>query len=241
VSTQPPEIVWTPEMVRRFWIWQRMRPTEYFSFQVGRVIARRFRKYLRGRVVDHGAGPGFLVDELLSAGVQCGATEYGEDSTDALARQFAGRPNFLGARNNDRLADWQGTFDTAFLCEVVEHLYDRELYECLAVVRSLLKPSGLLIVTTPNQEDRRASFICSPESGLLFHRYQHVRTWDAASLSDALRKAGFAVQETGATDFGAHPAAHHRTRPLPVRLLRSGITSLMRRTPHLYCVAARAG
>lgn len=238
MNSQFPEVVWTADMVRRFWVYQRTRPQEYFSYQVGRVIARRFGRYLKGKVVDYGAGPGFLVDELLAAGVQCGATEFGMESTAGLQRQFAGRSGFLGARNNDQLADWQGQFDTAFLLEVVEHLYDRELHECLSTVRSLLKPDGHLIVTTPNQEDRAVSFICSPESGLLFHRYQHVRSWDVQSLSEALRTAGFGMREAGVADFGAHPLAHHRTKTLPARLLRSAAMLVMRRKPHLYCVAS---
>jgi SAM-dependent methyltransferase len=234
------ELVWTRDMVHRFWAYERRREENYFSFQVGGVVTRRFRRHLRGRVVDYGAGTGFLLDELLAAGVRCGAVEFGEHATAALADQFAGRGGFLGARSYGNLGEWKSTFDAACLLEVVEHLYDEDLQECLSSVRSLLKPKGVLIVTTPNEEDRSESFICSPESGLLFHRYQHVRSWNAETLSEALAASGFAVIEIGATDFGAHPAAHKRTMSLPLRLARSAATRLLMRTPHLYVVAAPA-
>jgi SAM-dependent methyltransferase len=239
VGTNDSELIWTPEMVRRFWAHQRTRPEEYFSFQVGQVLVRRFRRYLQGRVVDYGAGPGFLVDEFLAAGIQCGAVEFGEEASKELNDRFNKRTGFLGARTSDRLAEWKGTFDAALLIEVVEHLYDRELHECLSCVHSLLKSGGCLIVTTPNEEDRSRSFICSPESGLLFHRYQHVRSWDPKSLADVLGACGFGVDSIGTTDFDAHPYAQNRTMPLPLRLLRSGAKRLLNRTPHLYAVAVR--
>ncbi len=191
-------------------------------------------------MVDYGAGTGFLLEELLAAGVQCGAVEFGGVVVAALSARFANRKGFLGARNNDDLAEWKGTFDAAFLLEVVEHLYDEELHACVATVRSLLKPGGLLIVTTPNEEDRSKSFICSPESGLLFHRFQHVRSWTEASLGDMLAAGGFQVSQIGTTDFSAHPLAYKRTMSFPVRVARSTARRLMKQTPHLYAVASRS-
>jgi 2-polyprenyl-3-methyl-5-hydroxy-6-metoxy-1,4-benzoquinol methylase len=234
------EVVWTQEMVRRFWAYERRRPENYFSFQVGGVVTRRFRRYLGGRVVDYGAGTGFLVEELLAAGVQCGAVEFGEHAAQELSNRFVGQNGFLGARDSINLADWKGSFDAAFLVEVVEHLYDEDLQQCLSAVRSLLKPGGRLIVTTPNEEDRSKSFICSPESGLPFHRFQHVRSWSAQSLESLLTKNGFKIAAVGSTDFGAHPLAHKRTMSLPTRLVRSAAKRLVNRNPHLYCIALLA-
>lgn len=231
------ELVWSRDMVRRFWAYEKTRPEHYFSFQVGGVVTRRFRSKLTGRVVDYGAGTGFLLEELLAAGVQCGAVEFGEDVVSALSSRFSNRNGFLGARDNRDLIDWQGSFDAAFLLEVVEHLYDADLQDCLSAIRRLLKPGGSLIVTTPNDEDRGRSFICSPESGLLFHRYQHVRSWNAQSLGDVLTASGFDVSAIGATDFCAHPLAYKRTISFPVRVVRSAAKRLIGQTPHLYAIA----
>jgi 2-polyprenyl-3-methyl-5-hydroxy-6-metoxy-1,4-benzoquinol methylase len=240
LGTDNSELVWTREMIRRFWDYEKTRPENYFSFQVGRVITRRFRSQLVGRVVDYGAGTGFLLEELLAAGVQCGAVEFGDDVVNDLSNRFATRKGFLGARNNEDLAQWNGTFDAAFLLEVVEHLYEEDLQDCLSTVRSLLKPGGSLIVTTPNEEDRSKSFICSPESGLLFHRFQHVRSWSEVSLGNMLATSGFRVSQIGTTDFSSHPLAYRRTMSFPVRVARSAAKQLMKQTPHLYAVASRS-
>lgn len=205
-----------------FWADQRTRPHEYFSFQVGRVLVRRFWPYLRGRIVlDYGAGLGYLVHEMLDAGVMCAAVEAYD-----LPHPW-NKWNFLGTRHIDQLADWRESFHTAFLVEVIEHLHDEELERCLANVHYLLKPEGYLIVTTPNQEDIAEG---SP----------HVRSWDTLSLCNHLRADGFSVREVGVTDFGASIHAHYRTKSLPVRLARTIALSLLRRTPHLYAVAQRS-
>lgn len=236
-SANNSELVWTREMVNRFWAYEQKRPENYFSFQVGGVVVRRFQRYLKGRVVDYGAGTGFLLEELLAAGFQCGAVEFGQDVVDVLSKRFAGRKGFLGARESIDAAEWTGNFDAVFLLEVIEHLYDQDLQSCLAVARSLLKPGGWLIVTTPNEEDRSQNFICSPESGLLYHRFQHVRSWTAGSLVNLLTANGFEIAEIGTTDFEAHPIAHKRTTPLPMRIIKSASKRLRRRHPHLYSVA----
>jgi 2-polyprenyl-3-methyl-5-hydroxy-6-metoxy-1,4-benzoquinol methylase len=240
--TQRTELTWTREMVTRFWDFERARPEAFFSFQVGAVIARKFRKYFHGdaSIVDYGAGTGFLIDDLLANKTRCGAVEFGNDAVAELNERFGSHPSFLGARSHDAIGDWREKFDGAFLIEVVEHLYDDDLAVALASIHALLKPDGILIVTTPNEEDRSKSFISSPESGLLFHRYQHVRSWSAASLRSTLESHGFSCIEIGAIDFGASPLALRRTMPLPLRIARSLVKHLLRKRPHLFAVAKRA-
>jgi 2-polyprenyl-3-methyl-5-hydroxy-6-metoxy-1,4-benzoquinol methylase len=228
-------------MVTRFWDFERTRPENFFSFQVGAVIARKFRKILpkNANIVDYGAGRGFLVEDMLANGMHCGAVEFGNEAVTELNQKFQGRPLFLGAQTHDALARWREKFEGAFLIEVVEHLYDSELAAALSAVRELLKPGGILIVTTPNEEDRSKHFICSPESGLLFHSFQHVRSWSAVSLRALLEGHGFSCIEAATTDFGASILALRRTMALPLRIGRSLSKYLLREHPHLYAVARR--
>jgi|NGEPerStandDraft_6_1074524.scaffolds.fasta_scaffold12785_3 2-polyprenyl-3-methyl-5-hydroxy-6-metoxy-1,4-benzoquinol methylase len=235
------ELIWTREMVTRFWNFERTRPENFFSFQVGAVVARKFRKYFLSDadIVDYGAGTGFLVEDLLASGIRCGAVEFGNDAVAELNGQFRDHPLFLGAQSFEALDAWREKFDGVFLVEVIEHLYDNELSTALVCIRDLLKPGGVLIVTTPNEEDRSKNFICSPESGLLFHHFQHVRSWSAASLRAALESHGYSCIETGTADFTASTLALRRTTPLPKRILRSIAKHFMPRRPHLYAVVKR--
>jgi 2-polyprenyl-3-methyl-5-hydroxy-6-metoxy-1,4-benzoquinol methylase len=235
------ELTWTREMVTRFWDFVRTQPEEYFSFQVGAVIVRKFKKYFppNAAIVDYGAGVGFLLEDILATGNRCSAVEFGSESVAELNRRFQNHPSFMGARPHDSLEEWREKFDGAYLIEVVEHLYDSELASALSSVRGLLKPGGILVVTTPNNEDRSKRMICSPESGQIFHRYQHVRSWAAASLSSRLESHGFTCIETGTTDFGASSLAMRRTMSLAHRIARSIAMHFKRNRPHLYAVAKR--
>jgi 2-polyprenyl-3-methyl-5-hydroxy-6-metoxy-1,4-benzoquinol methylase len=239
--TQFTELIWSREMVTRFWNYVRTRPEDFFSFQVGAVVARKFRKYFHSNAhtVDYGAGTGFLIEDLLAGGMRCGAVEFGNEAVAELNVKFLGHPLFLGAQSFEALESWHEKFDGAFLVEVVEHLYDKELSTALESIRSLLKPGGILIVTTPNEEDRSKSYICSPESGLLFHRFQHVRSWSAVTLRATLENNGYSCIKMGTTDFTASILALRRTIPLPKRILRFAAKFFLDSRPHLYAVAKR--
>jgi SAM-dependent methyltransferase len=238
--TSNQQLVWTPEMVRRFWAYERTRPENFFSHQVGRVLVRRFRKHLAGRVLDYGCGLGFLIDDMLSEGISCGGVEFTSDFVAQLTASFDDRQGFLGIRVPDDFSDWRGAFDAIFLVEVIEHLYDDELQKTVASIHNLLRPGGILLVTTPNNENRSKNFICSPESGHLFHRFQHVRSWNRESLASFLTRHNFTVMEAGETDFGAHILALGRTRPFFYRLVRAIAKKFNTEAPHLYAIAAKA-
>ena len=85
-------------------------------------------------------------------------------------------------------------FDVVIATEVIEHLLDSELEGMLAECRRLLKPGGRVFFTTPNDEDYDASKVMCPEYGSIFHRWQHVRTWNVGTLRAHMERAGFVTR-----------------------------------------------
>jgi 2-polyprenyl-3-methyl-5-hydroxy-6-metoxy-1,4-benzoquinol methylase len=241
------ELVWTPPMIARFWDFEALRPGNFFSFNLGPAVLHGLRRYLRGKscIVDYGAGPGFLLEDFLAAGYRCAAIEFTPEGVRRLAGQFSGNPNFLGAFHADETGALEGKVDVVFLMEVVEHLYDPALGACLAAIRKLLSPGGLAIITTPNDEDRSALFVMNPETGTVFHRWQHVRSWTADTLEQEMSRHGFACVEKGVTDFNVSLCADQRTHSLPARLIRlvgrqlRGLLRQALKPPHLYLVARK--
>jgi 2-polyprenyl-3-methyl-5-hydroxy-6-metoxy-1,4-benzoquinol methylase len=247
MSQAPPieELTWTPQMIARFWDYEKKSQEEFFTYQVGRVLVRHFRGFLSEskKIIDYGAGPGFLIEELLHENRQCAAIEFAPDAVRLVQSKFQGNPKFLGAHLVGDLQGLNGQFDVAFLTEVVEHLYDADLDLCLSCIRDLLVPGGLLILTTPNDEDRTKSMLMSPETGRVFHRWQHVRSWTSLTLKDLLLTRGFSPVEIGTTDFVASPHALRRNRSLLMRVAHAtakrAALILGRKPPHLFAVARR--
>jgi SAM-dependent methyltransferase len=109
-------------------------------------------------LVDLCAAPGVQSIALARAGYRVTAVDLGEaldgwgDSADgsteaALVR--AGVEPVLAGLDAPPLPLADGAFDVAVLTEVLEHLREYPL-RTLAEVRRILRPCGLLVLTTPN-------------------------------------------------------------------------------------------
>lgn len=235
---EPPRLVWTPDLVRRFWDWQSRRPEEYFTRQFGARIVRRFRPHLRGRasILDYGCGTGFLIDHLLAAGHRVAGLDFSPEAVAGVNARMAGRDGFLGAFTPDEIQGRDQLFDAVVCCEVIEHLYDEDLDHAFTVMLGLLAPDGSLCLTTPNAEDLSLLEVYDPVADVVFHRWQHVRSWDRASLTGFLAGRHLRVAEAGEVDFSTDLVGDpvRWAKVLAKRRLGRG------QLPHLYCVAERA-
>ena len=83
--------------------------------------------------------------------------------------------------------------DVAVSLQVIEHTRDPRAF--LADIRPLLKQDGLLMISTPNRADfmMRALPEAYPE---FFYRVAHRWYFDAGSLAECARLAGYVVAET---------------------------------------------
>jgi 2-polyprenyl-3-methyl-5-hydroxy-6-metoxy-1,4-benzoquinol methylase len=234
------QMEWTPERIGRFWDWQSQFPETYFTYQFGDRIVRQLHRHLVGcqAVLDLGCGTGFLLPHLARVAKSVTGADVSPDSV-ARANEFTTQlPNVEGAFLVDELIKRDVRFDAVLVVEVVEHLPDDDLHQLLLTARQLTKEGGVAVFTTPNEEDLRASLIYCPQSDVTFHRWQHVRSWSASSLSEHVSRYGYEVSEAYATDF--------RLRPLltPKGMMQRGLRWIAggeAKPPHLVCVARAVG
>jgi SAM-dependent methyltransferase len=191
---------WTGEHVKRFWDWWAGNlhlQSEYFSLQVRKGVCNllQFTGRLRGKVLDYGCGPGYLLEELASRGLETCGADFSRDSIAATNRRLAGRNGWRGAVPIDafRTSFDPQSFDVITCTETVEHLTDEFLTPLLAEVRRLLKPGGIALFTTPFAENLSANLVYCPFCDSEFHRIQHVRNFTVESLSSLLQQSGFGV------------------------------------------------
>jgi SAM-dependent methyltransferase len=142
---------------------------------------------------------------------------------------------FKGAFLTDDPAIRAMTFDAIVCVEVIEHLDDAALAHVLADVRSLLAPGGIAVFTTPNAEELSKSMILCPASGEVFHRWQHVRSWNRETLPARLCAAGFSVDKVIETNMSmAGPASLSGV----VKRFLKRLLFNPPKTPHLACVVS---
>ena len=206
------EIEWDDSKVSRLWNYYSRTPPYsdiYFSKLYGHHILRQSGLPLREslEVLDFGCGPGFIWDHLRRIGAhwQYTALDFSPDSIKKVIEKAGGHKNYKGAKHVSSLPAEipDSNFDVVLLFEVVEHLNDAYLDGALAEAARLLKTGGVVVISTPNQEDLSKSQKFCPECGAIFHEFQHVRTWSVSSLTDRLKQHGFSLRMAKTLDFTA--------------------------------------
>jgi len=227
------EIEWDDKKVSRLWNYYSRTPPYseiYFSKLFGHHILRQSGLPLGEalKVLDFGCGPGFVWDHLyqMDAHWQYTALDFSPDSVKKVIEKAKGNENFKGAQHVSSLPSGlpESHFDVVLLFEVVEHLNDAYLDTTLAEVARLLKQGGVVVVSTPNEEDLSKFQKFCPECGAIFHEFQHVRSWSVASLTARLKQHGFSLCMAKTLDFTAQnftaQGIFRKTKRIAQRLLK---------------------
>ena len=196
----PHMVEWTPEKSFRWWnVTSARHQDRYFSMRYGAALVglvRLSRVRLRGRsVLDFGCGSGYLLDALLARKIACSGADFSEDAVEVVQKRLAGNPLFKGVQLIQDTPTPLGdeSYDAVFFIETIEHLLDDDLESTLRELRRIVRPGGVVIITTPNDEQLAQVESLCPDWGCIFHPVQHVRSWDKESLSRSLGEFGFSA------------------------------------------------
>lgn len=202
---------WTPETIQRFWDYHSQRSDlyeNYFSYQLGRGLVNFLQQTDRLKpgvaVLDYGCGVGFLAEQLMTKGVKCYGSDASPETVQAINQKFQNHPQWQGAvvaavpptLYTDEM------FDIVTCIETLEHLSDETLTKVLLEIYRVLKPGGIALFTTPNDEDLAKHFIFCPFCQSEFHYVQHVRSFSDQSLTPLLEQHQFNVLFCRGIDLG---------------------------------------
>ena len=199
----------------KFWDYESRFVNRYFSYNNGDELLRQMKPYLldRGTLLDYGCGGGVLLGKMLDQGYRVGGLDFSEQSVQTIAQRFGPRENFLGAflphqliaevRHSDAVFDAvsNAVFDAILVIEVLEHLDNESLSQTLEIIKHGLAPDGIVIFSTPNEEDLEALQVLCPCCEHVFHRWQHVTSWSEKSLGAYLDAYGFQIVDAFTTNF----------------------------------------
>lgn len=200
---------WTPEAVAKLWDWISSSPAfeeMYFSHGAAKGIVAFIRESgrLRGPALDFGCGRGDLVKQMLHAGIACAGADFSKCSLDQCEEAQAQNRLWLGGRVVD-LESGTGFPDEEFslitCVEVVEHLPNKFLEQTFSELYRLIRPGGVLLVTTPHKETLKNNSIYCPFCDSEFHRWQHMRSVSPSDLMGWSEAAGFRALFCDRLDF----------------------------------------
>ena len=185
----PRSVFWTPELILQFWSAVSNSRLDELSFSNGasaaliRIIKPIVKK--DAVILDFGGGNGTLTNKLRGLGFSC-------DIYDPSAERFScvsDEDQHSGAFSSTTKIT-SNRYDLIIACEVIEHLVVGAFSNAIFEMRRMLKPGGVLLVTTPNNEDLELGYAIDPVSGRYFHRWQHVRQFNEKTLSNILSLYG---------------------------------------------------
>lgn len=141
---------------------------------------------------DLGCGNGAIANQLAARGWQVAGVD---PSAEGIAQAHAAYPALrleVGSALDD-LAARHGTFPFVISMEVVEHVYDPRHYA--RTLRSLVRPGGVAIVSTPYHGYVKNLAIALAGKGDQHYNplwdHGHIKFWSRATLTRLMREAGF--------------------------------------------------
>jgi 2-polyprenyl-3-methyl-5-hydroxy-6-metoxy-1,4-benzoquinol methylase len=215
VEDQIDRLVWTDELIQRFW--DAVGRTSLDELSFGKLAGPRLvdllSEYLSpGTVVcDYGAGGGHLARLLIEHGFPTAIYEPSRQRAEKLSRELDSLEGFLGVASGEA----HDKFNVVIMSEVVEHLPDGVLRRALERAAALLVPGGKLVITTPNNESLEQGSVYCPRCNSFFHRWQHLRSFTTQSLADLLERNGFKAESIGLVDFSSDAEMVDRDRSIP--------------------------
>ncbi len=206
---EPHEIIWTKEKVSRMWDYFSSSKA-YLNISFSQVLGDSVINFVRqhkipfeGRILDYGCGTGALLEKLLARGISCEGAEFSSNYIEIVNSRFKDNPLFNGIELLNGLPTpyKDNTFGMIFLNDVIEHLLPDELENTIQEIYRILKPGGFFIITTPNQEPLDPNKVMCPECGCIFHRGQHIRIWEAATLQPFMESCHYQTIICQSTTF----------------------------------------
>ncbi len=149
-----------------------------------RWMADTIAPWLGTRVLEIGAGKGNITRHLCRRRKRYVAADLNPEYVEQLRMAFRHRPSVevahLDAENAADFASFEGQMDTVLCLHILEHLEDDR--EALKRIRTVLRPTGRLILLVPNDP---AAF------GSLDSAMGHKRRYSLTQLSALIDAAGF--------------------------------------------------
>lgn len=149
-----------------------------------------------GKLLDVGCGGGRFLNRMKKRGWLAEGSDFDEQAAKKVTARY-GIKTYVGDLTQCALP--ANSFDVITMSQTIEHLYDP--HATLRESLRILKPGGLLVMTTPNVNSLGAD-----EFGAFWRGWEaprHLHLFSVESLQRLTRRAGFEVTEARTYSAGS--------------------------------------
>lgn len=204
------KIVWDSDKVNRLWDYKAscsINESSYFGYQVGEAIIHFCSFFVNDihkcNVLDYGSGMGHLINFFLNEKINITGVDMSKEEVTRVNGKFSGNNYFHGVKLFDgkKLPFEDNEFDLITCTEVIEHVLDEHVDGLLCELKRILKPGGVILFTTPNNENVIEAEVCCPNCNTVFHMHGHVRTYTRDSMVNLMEAHGYKTVISDGTDY----------------------------------------
>ena len=159
---------------------------------------KNFKK--KGRILDIGCGHGFFLEVAEKGRFEAKGVDVSSYAVEYAKKH--GLDASLGALSEAKFPD--SSFDVVTIFETIEH-FPNPLTELKEVFR-ILKPDGLVLITTPNENGYLRKFM---RKNLFTYRHQeHLYFFSPKTMRNLLQRVGFEKIEFMPDQVRTYPLKH---------------------------------
>jgi predicted SAM-dependent methyltransferase len=175
-------------------MYENLHSHEYKGDMVGASVVRMAAPYFRGAFsysLDVGAGNGALI-KAFHARWGCRHYINGID--------IAPKSNLVDKGDCTAMRYGSSRYDYVFCTDVVEHLAAADLHKCIKEIHRVLRPGGVLFLTTINNENLQQRLVCCPGCSRTFHPNGHCQVFSTERIRQVL--SGFEAEKIRELNLG---------------------------------------
>lgn len=198
-------VEWNHDKINNYWgVFGNITPkAPWFSEKAAGWLLKNIKKEARRNginskemeIIDLGAGSGeFLLDLGKSFNAKVSGMDISEDRVASASQKHQNINYFQGSLNNIPVED--SRFDIVISTQTVEHLLYEDLKKSFSEMARILKPGGMLFITTRFNEDLSSGWKVCPDCHAVFQHSQHMQTFTVESIAKLCYEAGFS-EHTG--------------------------------------------
>jgi len=200
------EVVWDKKKIASYWDvfgnikpvspWFSVKASGWLLKKIDQILKNKINKKDEFRILDMGSGSGEFINMVAQhTGSQCYGIDLSDERVAIATSQFPSIKFSVGSLTHTGLDGEY--FDLIISTQTIEHILDEDLEQAFVEMERILKPGGIVLLTTRFEEDLELGRKVCPDCHAIFLHSQHVQSFTTIRLRGLLDQQGIKTIEDG--------------------------------------------